>query len=100
ARRRRGTLTFEAYDRTMEALVRMISQVTAITRSLDLQHPDENQEEESPPDRADAPSARASRRPADEHPAAHVAHARRTHALRGVRSARVEGVRPLALRAP
>ena len=34
ARRRRGTLTFEAYDRTMEALVRMISQVTAITRSI------------------------------------------------------------------
>ncbi|MGW4454914.1 FUSC family protein [Streptomyces albidoflavus] len=41
ARRRRGTLTFQAYDRTMEALVRMISQVTAITRSLDQQHQDE-----------------------------------------------------------
>ncbi|MEW2704480.1 aromatic acid exporter family protein [Streptomyces koyangensis] len=41
ARRRRGTLTFEAYDRTMEALVRMISQVTAVTRSLDQQHQDE-----------------------------------------------------------
>nr|WP_242545024.1 hypothetical protein [Streptomyces albidoflavus] len=60
ARRRRGTLTFEAYDRTMEALVRMISQVTAITRSLDLQHQDEKQqEEESGPDRDYAPFLRA-----------------------------------------
>ncbi|MFJ4381696.1 aromatic acid exporter family protein [Streptomyces albidoflavus] len=60
ARRRRGTLAFEAYDRTMEALVRMISQVTAITRSLDLQHQDEKQqEEESGPDRDYAPFLRA-----------------------------------------
>ncbi|MBZ2408740.1 hypothetical protein HX747_15310 [Streptomyces sp. L06] len=63
ARRRRGTITFEAYDRTMEALVRMISQVAAITRSLDQQHQDEEQdqerEEESSPDRDYAPFLRA-----------------------------------------
>ncbi|MEU6108658.1 aromatic acid exporter family protein [Streptomyces albidoflavus] len=61
ARRRRGTLTFEAYDRTMEALVRMISQVTAITRSLDQQNQDEEQEqeEESSPDPDYAPFLRA-----------------------------------------
>ncbi|WP_230535930.1 aromatic acid exporter family protein [Streptomyces albidoflavus] len=56
ARRRRRTITFEAYDRTMEALVRMISQVAAITRSLDQQHRDE---EESSPDRDYAPFLRA-----------------------------------------
>ncbi|MFE1086075.1 aromatic acid exporter family protein [Streptomyces albidoflavus] len=71
ARRRRRTITFEAYDRTMEALVRMISQVAAITRSLDQQHQDEEQEqdqerereqereEESSPDRDYAPFLRA-----------------------------------------
>ncbi|MGN0121112.1 MAG: aromatic acid exporter family protein [Streptomyces albidoflavus] len=71
ARRRRRTITFEAYDRTMEALVRMISQVAAITRSLDQQHQDEEQEqeqerereqereEESSPDRDYVPFLRA-----------------------------------------
>lgn len=38
ARRRRRHLTFQAYDQTMEALVRMISQVSAITRTLDQHH--------------------------------------------------------------
>ena len=38
ARRRRRHLTFQAYEQTMEALVRMISQVAAITRTLDQRH--------------------------------------------------------------
>ncbi|MFD5027717.1 aromatic acid exporter family protein [Streptomyces sp. NPDC058373] len=38
ARKRRRHLTFQAYDQTMEALVRMISQVAAVTRSLDQRH--------------------------------------------------------------